>query len=197
MLACLLLGSIDGHMGRPAQASLSTPDWLRARAGRHYGLRLWPSTSPRLIFRAAPVRGTTVGTMGHPARASPRPDESGQRRTSGRQESGGGGGDRSVDSAGEGGGREEVAGGGGGSRCRRSTGGEKEEEVVVAPLRRRPLCHGRRSSATADHIAALGGRSSPIVAPGAPPSSRPELLHHCHTRFSEEKPSATYMYARI
>jgi hypothetical protein len=122
--------------------------------------------------------------MGHPARASPRPDESGQRRTSGRQESGGGGGDRSVDSAGEGGGREEVAGGGGGSRRHRSTGGEKEEEVVVAPLRRRPLCHGRRSSATADHIAALGGRSSPIVAPGAPPSSRPELLHHPQIRLA-------------
>jgi hypothetical protein len=40
--------------------------------------------------------------MGHPTRASPRPDEGGQRRTSGRQESRGGGGDRSVDSAGEG-----------------------------------------------------------------------------------------------
>jgi hypothetical protein len=36
------------------------PDGLRARAGQHYGLRSQPSTSPRLIFRAGPARGTTT-----------------------------------------------------------------------------------------------------------------------------------------
>jgi hypothetical protein len=74
------------------------PDRLRARAGQHYGLRSLPSTSPRLIFRAGPARGTTrpIVLMGRvPARNTT---------------SGGCGGGRSF------------SGGGGGGRWRRKVG---------------------------------------------------------------------------
>jgi hypothetical protein len=60
--------TIDDHRGRPAQPrrarhgpdtkwpSLTQPDGLRAHAGRHYGLRSQPSTSPKLIFQAGSAR---------------------------------------------------------------------------------------------------------------------------------------------
>jgi hypothetical protein len=137
------------------------PDRLRARVGRHYGLRLWPSTSPRLSFQVGPARATIVGMMSHPTRASPRPDEGGQRHTSGRQESEGGGGNRSVDSAGEG----EVG--------RRWPGAEEVADVVDRPVRRKKRrllsrrCAGGRCAMDA-------GAPPP---PSASPRQRSELPH--------------------
>jgi hypothetical protein len=71
-----------------------------------------------------------------------------------------------VDLAGEGGGREEVA---------------EVEEVAGAtdrPARRkkrRPSCHGRRSSTTVDRIATLGGRSSPNHRARSLPTTAPQI----------------------
>jgi hypothetical protein len=65
-----------------------------------------------------------------------------------------------VDLAGEGGGREEVAG---------------ATDRPARRKKRRPSCHGRRSSTTVDRIATLGGRSSPNHRARSLPTTAPQI----------------------